>query len=73
MEVHSISENKLIWRFKAHEKRVRAGGCVGESAGESQADCSTNSASFLVTASNDGLIKLWRFNAVIGNLFIYFF
>ena len=50
VELHSISERKLITEFAAHEKRVKGAEAIKF---EDQIH--------LVTVSNDKFIKLWKF------------
>jgi hypothetical protein len=50
VEIHSISEKKMLTKFKAHEKRVKAA-CVTSLGMD---------ASYLITASNDGFVKIWK-------------
>lgn len=51
IEIHSISERKLLTQFKAHEKRVKAATTTNLNGLEEL---------HLVTVSNDGFIKLWK-------------
>lgn len=51
IEVHSISERKVLTEFKAHEKRVKAAEVTKLNGMEDP---------HLVTVSNDGFIKLWK-------------
>ena len=46
IEVHSIKAKAKVWAFEAHETRVR---CLQLVASE-----------FLISASNDGFVKVWR-------------
>jgi len=50
IEIHSMKEGKLLTKFKAHDKRVRAGSIITLAKDQSN----------LITASNDGFIKLWE-------------
>jgi WD40 repeat protein len=50
VEIHSISEKKMLTKFKAHEKRVKAA-CVTSLGMD---------ATYLITASNDGFVKIWK-------------
>lgn len=50
VQVHSISERKLLAQFKAHEKRVKSAVAVN-----------FEEEIHLVTVSNDKFIKLWKF------------
>jgi WD40 repeat protein len=54
VEIHSISEKKLLTKFKAHEKRVKAA-CVTSLGMD---------ASYLITASNDGFVKMWKISVI---------
>jgi len=62
IEIHSMKEGKLLTKFKAHDKRVRAGSIITLAKDQSN----------LITASNDGFIKLWEVPVRI-NLVIYIF
>ena len=59
IEIHSIVSKRLIMRFEAHTNRVRCMTLVAEPPvnGESTTDITHQC---LVTASNDGMVKLWR-------------
>ena len=58
IEIHSLKESKLITKFKAHEKRIKAGEVIKPD-GKNV---------YLITASNDGFIKLW---AIHVNIFLF--
>ena len=49
IEIHSIGGRKLLTQFKAHERRSKAGAVV-----------KLKEKLHLITASNDGLVKLWQ-------------
>lgn len=51
VEMHSFVDRKLSTKFTAHEKRVKAA-CFTSLGSQDQ--------SYLITASNDGFIKMWR-------------
>ena len=51
IETHSILQRKVLSQFKAHEKRVKAAVLT---------KFNTSEELHLITASNDGFIKLWR-------------
>lgn len=51
IESHSVTHRKPVSQFKAHEKRVKAAAITKLNASEEL---------HLITASNDGFIKLWR-------------
>ena len=56
VEIHSIVSKSLITKFEAHTNRVRCMTLVGNEAraeGETSDQC-------LVTASNDGFVKVWK-------------
>jgi WD40 repeat protein len=57
VEMHSIAEKKLLHKFAAHEKRVR---CLKLIKGDANEDEGKNLKFCLVTASNDGNIKVWK-------------
>lgn len=61
VEVHSMTEGKLLTKFKAHDKRVKAGSVIA-----------VGKVPFLVTASNDGFVKLWKVSvSITSNFFMY--
>ena len=58
IEIHSIVSKSLITKFEAHNNRVRCMTLVSnenDTEGDSSARC-------LVTASNDGFVKIWKLN-----------
>ena len=57
VQFHSIGKKRLLYKFAAHEKRVRCLRVIAEEEGED--DGSAKRRLCLVTASNDGFIKAW--------------
>uniref|UniRef100_A0A0N8DXS6 p21-activated protein kinase-interacting protein n=1 Tax=Daphnia magna TaxID=35525 RepID=A0A0N8DXS6_9CRUS len=57
IESHSVTHRKPVSQFKAHEKRVKAAAITKLNASEEL---------HLITASNDGFIKLWRIPEIPG-------
>ena len=51
IEIHSFEDRKLLTKFKAHDKRVKGAHCT---------TLDTDDKSYLITASNDGFIKIWQ-------------
>ena len=56
IEIHSIVSKTLIMKFEAHTNRVR---CMTLLSSENQSKGGSND-QCLVTASNDGLVKVWK-------------
>ena len=59
IETHSISQKKILYTFKAHERRVKAAAITKLNVSE---------ALHLVTVSNDGFIKLWHIKVMTDPL-----
>ena len=49
IEIYSLVKKELIYKFQAHEKRVRSMKLIEDS--------------ILVTSSNDGKFKIWKINS----------
>ena len=62
IEIHSILERKLVSQFKAHEKRVKCAVITKLNMLEEL---------HLITASNDGFIKLWHILVNINSISMY--
>ena len=60
IEVHSIVSKRLIMKFEAHTNRVRCMSLVAEPTSVNVGSTTDTTHQCLVTASNDGLVKIWR-------------